>query len=216
MINIVSFSMKDRFQVIRDYCKGKDVLDVGSTGDLEHHLREKERWIFWHLQDVAKAVVGVDLDKKGVDRVQELGIPNIYYGDAETYKFNKTFDVIVAGEIIEHLDNPGHFLDNMRSQLNQQGALIITTPNTFSINNSLRGLLFAHVPLFHEHVNAYTESLLVELLRRHGFVVDQIYYYTEPPQKTIACTPWQNKLLRALSRLRPHWSESLLVIAKAA
>jgi 2-polyprenyl-3-methyl-5-hydroxy-6-metoxy-1,4-benzoquinol methylase len=40
-----------------------------------------------------------------------------------------TFDLIIAIELIEHLENPAHFLRNASSCLSEHGKLIVTTPN---------------------------------------------------------------------------------------
>src|SRR2546425_668510 len=43
------------------------------------------------------------------------------------------FDSIVAGELIEHLANPGMFLKSARARLRPDSQLILTTPNPFGI-----------------------------------------------------------------------------------
>lgn len=208
-------AMKDRFTLIREYCKDKTVLDVGTVGDLEHHWQEKNKWVFWHLQEVAKKVVGIDIDEKSVLKIHELGCPNVIVGDAECYQFSEQFDVVTAGELIEHLNNPGLFLANMYKQLKPNGQIIITTPNTFSINYILRAFFFGRVPLFKEHVNAYTDTLLYELLRRYGFKVVKVHYSTESTQETSSLTvKLRNILLRFLTIIRPRWAEGLTVVAQ--
>ena len=43
--------------------------------------------------------------------------------------FDKKFDLIIAIEIIEHLDNPRQFLEEIQKLLKPGGQLIVTTPN---------------------------------------------------------------------------------------
>jgi 2-polyprenyl-3-methyl-5-hydroxy-6-metoxy-1,4-benzoquinol methylase len=50
------------------------------------------------------------------------------------------FDVVVAGDIIEHLSNPGLMLDGIRSRLATNGRVIISTPNAFGVASWLRVL----------------------------------------------------------------------------
>ncbi len=49
--------------------------------------------------------------------------------DVETMDLGETYDVIVAGDIIEHLSNPGRFLGAVSRHLNKEGVFLVTTPN---------------------------------------------------------------------------------------
>jgi len=95
--------------------------------------------------------------------------PQIIKGNAETVKVNKKFDLVVAGEIIEHLNNAGVFLDNMASHLRKGGRIIITTPNV----KSLAYLFFKGNC---EHTCWYCKYTLKELVERHGFKVEKIRF----------------------------------------
>jgi 2-polyprenyl-3-methyl-5-hydroxy-6-metoxy-1,4-benzoquinol methylase len=198
----------ERFDVIREVCRGKYCLDVGLVGDLDHHLREPAKWVFHHVRTVARRAVGMDIDGNALARVHQDSPGLLVCGDAERFAFRDRFEVIIGGEIIEHLSNPGAFLECCRGSLTPDGVLVLTTPNTFSVNNVLKALLFGHVQLYQEHVNAYTESLLCELLRRHGFTATRIMHVTESNRGI------KNKVFRFLSWLRPRWSETLVVIAR--
>jgi len=140
-----------RKDIIFDYIKGKDVLDLGSTTN--------KKQMFDIMKKLAKSVVGVDL-RKSKD-------PQIIYGNAENVKINKKFDLVVAGEIIEHLNNAGVFLDNMGNHLRKGGRIIITTPNV----KSPAYLLFKGNE---EHTCWYCKYTLKELVQRHGFKVEKV------------------------------------------
>lgn len=199
--------MKERFDIIRDICRGRVCLDVGMVGNLQHHLQQPEKWVFHHVLQVSRELVGLDLEANALAVLRAKGYRNLVCANAERFALRKRFDVIVAGEIIEHVDNPGAFLTSCREHLAPGGLLVMTTPNTFSVNNLAKGLIFGRVALFHEHVNAYTTELLAELLRRHGLRVTRAEYFTErnPGLK--------NRVFRLLSRLRPTWAEGLLIVA---
>jgi len=47
-------------------------------------------------------------------------------------ELNKTYDLVIAAEIIEHLENPSFFFRNISQILKPNGHLIITTPNVSS------------------------------------------------------------------------------------
>ena len=46
-------------------------------------------------------------------------------------------DVVIAGEVVEHLDAPGPFLRAMRELAARDGLLVVTTPNAYRLLNVL-------------------------------------------------------------------------------
>ena len=75
--------------------------------------------------------VGLDLEEVEVKMLRDKGY-NVIHGDATSTDIGRQFNAIVAGEIIEHIDNLGLFLKNMRKHLTSDGFLVISTPNVFS------------------------------------------------------------------------------------
>lgn len=51
---------------------------------------------------------------------------------ADSFDPSRRFDGIVASEIIEHLENPYHFLRQCSALLEPGGVLVLSTPNTLS------------------------------------------------------------------------------------
>lgn len=105
----------------------EEVLDVGSarhstnqrvTGNLHAYLADR---LDAHL-------AGIDVLPEEVERMREEGY-DVVVADAETFSFEETFDAIVAGELIEHLANPGRFIENAVSHLSPEGKLVLTSPN---------------------------------------------------------------------------------------
>ena len=48
-------------------------------------------------------------------------------------RLGRKFDVIVTGEILEHLPNQGLFLENAERHLKKKGVQILTTPNALAL-----------------------------------------------------------------------------------
>jgi len=72
------------------------------------------------------------IDKNGVVGLDVLPANRDLFcqGEAELMPFkDKSFKVVVAGELIEHLFNPARFLRECYRVLKNKGMLIITTPN---------------------------------------------------------------------------------------
>jgi 2-polyprenyl-3-methyl-5-hydroxy-6-metoxy-1,4-benzoquinol methylase len=87
-----------------------------------------------------------------------------------------SFDVVTAGEIIEHMIDESVFVRECRRVLKPNGRLVVTTPNlSFLANRFL--VLFGCMPKFvYEpyHYHCHTKNTLVELLTTNGFVVERV------------------------------------------
>jgi len=125
-------------------------------------------------------VIGIDINRDEVIKQNKRGY-NVYYGDAETFSFNEKFDVIVAGDVIEHLSNPGLFFSCAHSHLNPNGKLLITVPNVWYVLSWIQA--FYRVPSVHpEHTIWFDERTLSQLLVRNNFNIILIRYLK--PDKT--------------------------------
>lgn len=158
-------SWSERANFIAKIVKGKDILDVGACGESTNIGNEK--WLHRIIAEHASSVLGLDSNLKAVKRAQTCF--NILYGNAEnfSFNFNRKFDVVVAGELIEHLSNPGLFLECAKRHLRRNGLLLITTPNLRNIPHLLNWRWGPD----HDHVCVHNEHTLSNLLARHGFKV---------------------------------------------
>jgi len=88
----------------------------------------------------------------------------------------EAYDVVTAGEIIEHVLDEGAFLDECHRVLKPNGKLLLTTPNLAYLVN--RFLVFAgYMPKFvYEpyHYHFHIKQTLCSLIKQHGFTVDHI------------------------------------------
>lgn len=190
-----------RKEFLLEYIKNKDVLELG-IGDGEIDLLHK------FIRDNSKSVTSIDIDVEKVKKFSALGY-NVSFGDAQDFNLNKKFDVVFAGEIIEHLSNAGLMLDCVRRHLRSDGVLIVTTPNLYSINHLLRGFfLGGNVVFFHEHSLGFTEGLLRELVGRHRFFVLDFFYFNS------RVNTLGNKVIVFLSFFVPRWREYMFVVLK--
>lgn len=112
------------------------------------------------------------------------------------------FDAIVAVEIIEHLENPRHFLRRAGELLATSGRLIVTTPNIASPVSKARFLATGRFQWFTEadrsslgHLSPISPWLLVDALADAGF--EQIALESFGDARTSLAGWWK---LRALAR----------------
>ena len=153
---------------------GKRILDVGVV---DHFLdaSSSERWLHGRLCGVAKKCLGVDVLTDELEQLRLLGY-DVRNADLTRGPLDETFDIIVMGEIIEHIEQPGSLLRNAATMLDEGGVVVLTTPNPWYVNVIIKHLLNA-VPFTEsaDHVSWYDASSLYELGQRCGL---QLYRYT--------------------------------------
>jgi len=86
------------------------------------------------------------------------------------------FDIIVAGDVLEHLPDPGAVLDLLRPLLKPDGRLLVSLPNVANVTVRLSLLFgrFDYTPrgiLDDTHVRFFTRRTGRRLLEEHGFAV---------------------------------------------
>lgn len=157
--------------------KGKKVLDVGCV----QHSAEQElegTWLHRHIVRNATYVLGLDILKTDVEELARRGY-NVVCGDATTATLNDSFDVITAGEIIEHIGNPQLFLANMARHLNDDGRLVLTTPYPFFVLHFVESVIFDPDERWNrEHVAWFCPFTLRNLIERCGLTVESYRYFT--------------------------------------
>lgn len=177
-----------RIESILKYCVNKDVLDLGcSHHDLYEDRIMKHQWLHSRICQVARSVVGIDYLGSEVKKLRRLGYNVILGNVEELYKLNlgRKFDTIVAGELIEHLFNPGLFLDSVKTLMNDDTKLIITTPNVYAYHRIklILNRRFEEHWLNPEHVCWYSFQTLKQLLLRKEFSIEFEGYYTSIERK---------------------------------
>jgi 2-polyprenyl-3-methyl-5-hydroxy-6-metoxy-1,4-benzoquinol methylase len=138
--------------------KHKAVLDVGcSYGEFLIHF--------------GPGSTGVTLTQVEVDYGREKGL-DVRYGNIEsdTFILEKTYDVIFANNIFEHLYSPHHFLIKIKKYLKPNGILILGVPCIPKIVSLVK------LPKFRgsfavEHINFFTRETLRKTVERGGWKV---------------------------------------------
>src|SRR6266404_7658886 len=101
------FELVQRLPVTKEICSGKEVLHLGCTNHPYTTIAiETSSLLHFDLEKIASHLYGFDYDQEGIEVLRAHGVRNIFHVDLERLNevdLDKTFDVIVAGEMIEHL-----------------------------------------------------------------------------------------------------------------
>ncbi|MFH1836258.1 MAG: methyltransferase domain-containing protein [Methanobacteriota archaeon] len=190
-------------------CEGKRVLQVGVLGDFQNYLDvDLVGWDFKKISELASEAVGVDIGSEGVKILNDKGYKNIVFGDAEKLDFKGKFDVIYAGDIIEHLNNPGLFLESMKKHMHENSLLIITTPNPYSLSMIIKGILgTTESGIFEDHTTLFHKKTIDQLLSRHSLKIVKTEMFTLTYKKTFV-THMKSLILNLASKLNSKWHGS--------
>ena len=179
-------------------------------------------------------VTGLDRSEEAIRWCREKQLPPVERGDLCALPFPEDhFDLVLATDVLEHIDEPGVGVAELRRVLRPGGTLIVTVPAF----ESLWGLQddVAH------HKRRYHRDELVVQLRDSGFTVARSFHFNfllfvpiwlarrlmrwlgvEVASENEINTPWLNALLArifafdvwAAPRLRPRFGVSILAVAR--
>jgi 2-polyprenyl-3-methyl-5-hydroxy-6-metoxy-1,4-benzoquinol methylase len=186
---------------------GKRVLDVGcSSGYLARPLVGQ-----------GCTVVGLELDPEAAAEARKI-CEEVLVGDVETMELPfepESFDVVLCGDLVEHLRDPEAFLSRVRPLLRKDGKLMLTTPNV--ANWAMRlGLLAGRWRytergiLDRTHTHLFTRATLVETLERAGYRIVELDFTVPLP---VAWTPTTERIAHAVGSLRPPLFAYQFVVA---
>lgn len=157
-------------------CEDKTVLDLGCIRHSAEFALRDPNWLHKGMLEVAKSVLGIDYLEDEILKLKLQGY-NIVYGDVtKKLPIESEFDVIVAGDLIEHLTNFDGFLENVYRLLKSDGYLIITTPNPFYSEEFFYTVLKNDVIVNPEHTCWIDPITLNQLISRYPLYIDEIYF----------------------------------------
>jgi len=179
------FKLVQRVDFIKEICRGRKVLHLGCTNyPYTGDAIANEMLLHFELEKTASEVVGFDLDPRGLEILRDKGSSNLFVADLEQLErvpIDDTFEVIVGGEMIEHLSNPGAFLTGIRRFMRADTKLVITTINAYCAMRfliyGLRGKGGQNEPVHPDHVSYLSYKTLNLMLERHGLAMDEFYFY---------------------------------------
>lgn len=115
-------------------------------------------------------VHGLEFSASAIAAASEAVRPKILQADVETLSRSSQnmYDVVVAFDLIEHLDDPIGFLRQVKSLLKEGGTIALTTPDT---KHFLRALMGSRWPPLApmQHLRLFSRTSLSIALEKAGF-----------------------------------------------
>lgn len=166
--------IEDRIDFILGRCRGRRVLDLGCVAHDIARMASPD-WLHGRVAEVASSCLGVDILQEGVDHLNREGYDVVAHDlttGPGTLGEAGPFDVIVAGELIEHVPALDMLFRAAGDLLATQGQLIITTPNPWAphrVAAGQRGDCWENV----DHIMFAFPSGVAELAERHGLILSE-------------------------------------------
>lgn len=170
--------------LIEELKQGKEnikLLNMGSGASQFNHIISSLDKVDVYNADIL--IENEDDHNKWCDLNQQNPIP-----------YKDKFDIVLAQEVIEHIENPWKFVRDLSSALNPDGYLIISTPNVTSLQSKMKFLTSNYfvwfTPKCHSyHINPVTYWEMELIAERTGLKVDKIigsgdYFFSRNKKKS--------------------------------
>lgn len=181
-----------RQDVILEAATGKRVLDIGCVA--------ADRLMDLHLgiRKAARECIGLDV----------VEADGVVQGDAQNFDFDEPFDLVVAGEVIEHLGNVRGFLDSVYRNLKPGGRLILTTPNAYSFLFLRKAVFGKTIPNDPFHVFMFDSTTIQNMFRNFApdrFSGSLFFYEDRQPEAFLY------RVNKIISRFVPGFSSGIFM-----
>jgi hypothetical protein len=163
-----------RINYISNFCLNRNVIDLGALDETALALKMgRGNWLHARIAELATKVIGLDNSQivplDGIKTSDNSQIIKFDIGEIVNLGDSldlSQFDLVVAGELIEHLPEPQRFLsDLLKLDLKN---IVISTPNACNLYNFSLGL-FRMESMHIDHVNIFSFKTLTTILSRSGY-----------------------------------------------
>lgn len=173
----------DRIEILKNIVKDKKVIHLGCADHLnlidfkiKHNI-----WLHKILMENTQKCIGIDINQEAIDYLKtNHKIKGLYVGNILEMSLEKieteSWDYIILGEIIEHIDNPVEFLHIIHERLKPfVRGIILTAPNAWSLQ--IIKQVKKNVELINsDHRYWFTPYTLSKVLVKAGFVAKDVHF----------------------------------------
>jgi 2-polyprenyl-3-methyl-5-hydroxy-6-metoxy-1,4-benzoquinol methylase len=164
--------------LLKKFVDGYSVLDVGVVDHDMSHI-QSDSWKHRKLKKLAKKIVGVDILEEEVSILNDMGFDVRLVDATSKTDLGEKFERVVIGDVIEHVSNPVALLEFAARHLSDDGQIMVSTPNPFSIHFILRVIREGTFIANAEHISWITPTMALEIANRAGIYLKN-YYINQP------------------------------------
>lgn len=207
----------DRDPYLLQLCRGRKVLHLACAAwPATKMWCDDGSLLHLRMLSVAERCAGFDWSEPGLKILKEQGVADLHrlnllepeQVEAGWGQLGFEPDLVVAGELLEHLDRAGMVLENCRRMMQPESKMIITVPNAFSVRNLLH-VLRGYEKVAPDHVAYYSYSNVRELVERNGFQLDRVTWYRYSPARKVVDRA-VDLAIAPLTWMWPQLSEGLI------
>lgn len=149
-------------QLLKSAPRSSKILDIGcSSGNLIQDLKG--------IGFEAQNLFGIDISEEAISNCKAKGLKNCYHMSGEAIALKGQFDIIIASDCLEHIQNDENALEHWYNLLGQNGKLMVFVP---AFNS-----LWSHHDDLNRHFRRYTKSELLQKLRQHHYTIQNSGYW---------------------------------------
>jgi hypothetical protein len=175
--------MITRESAITEIIRNTAVIHIGCSDHVQiiNDKIKNNIWLHKLISENSKRCIGIDIDRESIEFIKkELGYQNVFYGNILTDEFKNIteskWDYAVFGEIVEHLDDPVHFLKVFKTKYGENvNRFIITVPTVYNKRQFTNMINYREV-INSDHRFWFTPYTISKVLVSAGYNPDKIIY----------------------------------------
>jgi len=157
---IKRMDIQSKIKMIRSLKNSGRLLEIGcGTGKL---LNELQKYY---------SVFGIDISPYAISEASKTIInKNLNVLDIEKGKIIGNYDIIIAFDILEHLNNPKNAIIKIKKSLKESGIFILSVPNNYGLYGKIITRVFNFIDK--THISTFNRNFWIKILQEEGFDMD--------------------------------------------